>query len=401
MIKEVTQIRGKYLLNNSKNLSFLSPIRREKDEIKTSQTNKVLSNNKYVKIDNRIKMGKNKNLKKGSFNRNLLSSKCKSNKNIRNIKTYSKTKVDNISLSCINNAILPKNRNPGNNKVDNLFYSIINNSNSNIFNSTTETSQNIRKNKDNIKNSYKTSNTDYNYTTLFVPSIKNLKETSHHFHHIHNMKMISPLEYKPKKIKKKEKEKEKIPDFIMSIKKLENNFVKPIRKEYNVKHVNSLDIKNKIKKLKNDIFENYKEMDIIKKNKSLINFNSKKYLSVLLMQKVKSEIDNNDIANIKEDICNIMSEIKNIKKKTKIYKLYCLYIEEEIQEYKNEIKKLTNEINYIYDNKNNVKSMIILLHKRIIDAKERIKKMDKNKNDINRVWHELSLKYFNIINKTK
>ena len=37
--------------------------------------------------------------------------------------------------------------------------------------------------------------------------------------------------------------------------------------------------------------------------------------------------------------------------------------------------------------------MIILLHKRIIDVKERIKKLDVKKNGLNKSWYDLSLKY--------
>ena len=37
--------------------------------------------------------------------------------------------------------------------------------------------------------------------------------------------------------------------------------------------------------------------------------------------------------------------------------------------------------------------MIILLNKRIIDVKERIKKMDIKKQNLNKSWFELSLKY--------
>ena len=37
--------------------------------------------------------------------------------------------------------------------------------------------------------------------------------------------------------------------------------------------------------------------------------------------------------------------------------------------------------------------MIILLHKRIIDVKERIKKLDAKKNNLNKSWYDLSLKY--------
>ena len=188
-----------------------------------------------------------------------------------------------------------------------LFFSIINNSTSNIFNSTTETSQNTNINK--MKNSYKTNNTDY---TFCIPTDKNPKEKNHK---IYNMKIISHLGCEKKNLLSKKKEKQKLPNYTVSIKRLENTFIKPIRKEYKSKHINSLDVKNNIKKLKNEILDNYKEIDIIKKNRSFINTDSKKNVTVLLTEKVKSQIDSVSIANVKDDIYKLMKEIKKTKNK--------------------------------------------------------------------------------------
>ena len=57
------------------------------------------------------------------------------------------------------------------------------------------------------------------------------------------------------------------------------------------------------------------------------------------------------------------------------------------------------EINYFYENNKKVKTMIVLLHKRIIDANERIKKMDINNIIRDKSWYELWLTYDNIKKK--
>ena len=61
---------------------------------------------------------------------------------------------------------------------------------------------------------------------------------------------------------------------------------------------------------------------------------------------------------------------------------------------------MNDKIKKFSEVKNSVKRMIILLHRRIIDAKERLDKMDAKKYNLKRSWYELSLKY-DIGNKNK
>ena len=395
MIKEVTHIRGKYLLNNPQNLSFLTSLKLSKNKIKTSKTNKLLNSKSYIKVNNRIMIDRSKNQKINEFIENSLLSNNKINKKIRKVKTNSILKDKNISLNCISNLKLANNRNPGNNKTDNLFLSIINNSSSNIFNSTTETSQNLKKknNKNIFKNNYKINNAN---CTFSISIDKNMGEEKNK--KVYSIKTTSPLKNKVKNIIMNKKN-EKIPNYIISIKKIKNNFVKPLRNEYKLKNANSLDIKNKIKKLKNDIFENYKEIHDIQKNNSFIISNSNKKLSVLFLQKVKSEIDIHEINKLKGDIKKIKNKIEQIKYKTKIYIDNYIKIQEAIKKQKKEIKQKKIEINNFYENNKKVKTMIVLLHKRIIDANERIKKMDINNIIRDKSWYELWLTYDNIKKK--
>ena len=111
------------------------------------------------------------------------------------------------------------------------------------------------------------------------------------------------------------------------------------------------------------------------------------------MQKVKSLIYNNDNNKLKEEIVKIKNEIKKAKEETILYKRKYDIVFDEIKNYEKEIKNIKKEINDFSGVKNNVKTMIILLNKRIIDVKERIKKMDIKKQNLNKSWFELSLKY--------
>ena len=111
------------------------------------------------------------------------------------------------------------------------------------------------------------------------------------------------------------------------------------------------------------------------------------------MQKLKSLIYNNDNNKLREYINNIKNEIKKVNEETKLYKKKYDIIFDEIKNNEKEIKNIKKEINDFSGIKNNVRTMIILLNKRIIDAKERIRKMDIKKQNLNKSWFELSLKY--------
>ena len=197
MIKEVTHIRGKYLLNNLQNLSFLASFKLSKSKIKTSKTNKLLNSKNYIKVNNRIMIDRNKNQKRNEFIENSLSSNININKKIRKVKTNPALKDKNISLNCISNLKLANNRNPGNNKTDNLFLLIINNSSSNIFNSTTETSQNLKKNnnKNIFKNNYKINNANCTFSISIDKNARTEKNKKDY-----SIKAISPLKNKVKNI---------------------------------------------------------------------------------------------------------------------------------------------------------------------------------------------------------
>lgn len=393
MIKEIEKTSQYY--KNSKKLSSLTPIK---------QKNKVnhISNKKFQKKELYCKkMLKIKNLSK-SFIRKFISNiniTNQINKETNELKLLKDKDKKDININY--NHISPKNKNPGNNKSNNLF--LINNSSSNIFDLTTETSLNLNNystfkrkipakknininiNKDN-NNKYKTNN---NKISDKFKTIEN------------NRKSITPLKDITRILKEKNNavtikkimKNEKIPGLIISINKIRNDYIIPLRKEYTIKNSNSNHIKNIILKLRNKILESNKELNIKRKNKSFINLNSKKNLSILFIQKAHSLINCNEINGLKNDINKINEEINKTKEETILFKDNYLKIYNEVKSIENEINNKKKIIEDFLEVKNNIKTMIILLHKRITDVKERIKRNDEKKEYLKKYWYELSLKY--------
>ena len=401
MIKDVFQTTGKFLLRNSKSLSNLTPLQNVKCKVIINKTNnKFDKNNKKskIKIFNSIKPRKFKKIKDSSNSKN---------------KTISiSTDLNNIKL-CYKNDKFHKNKNPSNNKSDKLFLSIINNSSSNLGNSTNETTVNnypkyhkiissqIILNNNKSNNQFSTYSNEINELNdkkeLNEVIIYNSNSNKNVLNGVNNKKndlkkyKIQKLFLKPKKWKIKKNK--KIPDLISSIKKIKKDYIIPLRNEYKIKNAKSIDIKNKILKLKSEIFENYKEIDDVQKNKSFINYNSNKNLSILISHKTKSIINDYDIIEIKDHINKLSNEIIEIKKETKLFKNDYIRIFNEIKEDEKEINEKKKQINKLLEEKKNVKRMIVLLHRRIIDAKERIANMDNKKNVLDKSWYELSVIY--------
>ena len=429
MIKEVFETTGKYILKNSRSTSFLTPLKPKKKKIMINQTNKL--HNNILKIKSSFKLKGNRRLKIDKFKKKLLSENLKEKQgNKRDVK---KSKDKYISMNDLNdinitnNIKVPKNKNRKN-KVNNLILSKVNNSSSNIGNTTTtEATANkchkynkIIKSQINLTKNIKSNNNKNNNVNIKINNYKksysidkiilnnkkqenknkrNITPLNIHKNKYINEKIIKYIYNKKLKVYNKLDIKT-IPNIIKSIKKIKKDYVIPIRNEYKLKNSNSVNIKNKIIKLKESIFDSYKELDIIQKNKSFINLNSYKNLSILLSQKKISEINDNNISLLKKDINKIKFEIINIKNETNLYNNKYITIVNDIKKSEKEIKDMNDKIKKFSEVKNSVKRMIILLHRRIIDAKERLDKMDAKKYNLKRSWYELSLKY-NIENKNK
>ena len=405
MIKDVFQTTGKFLLRNSKSLSNLTPLQKAKSKVIINKTN-----NKFDKNNKKPKIKKCNSIKPKKFK------KVKDSSNSKDKSISISTDLNNINL-CYKNDKLHKNKNPSNNKSDKLFLSIINNSSSNLGNSTNETTvnnypkcQKIISSQIILNNNNKSNNqiSTYSNEVNEVNELNDKKELNeviiyknnsnkNIWEGVNNKKndlkkyKIQKLILKPKKWKIKKNK--KIPDLISSIKKIKKDYIIPLRNEYKIKNAKSIDIKNKILRLKSEIFENYKEFEDVQKNKSFINYNSNKNLSILISHKTKSIINDYDIIEIKDHINKLSNEISEIKKETELFKNDYIRIFNEIKQDEKEINEKKTQINNFLEEKKSVKRMIVLLHRRIIDAKERIVNMDDKKNVLDKSWYELSVIY--------
>lgn len=389
MIKNVFQTTGKFLLKNSKSLSYLTPLQKPKSKVIINKTNNKLDKKNTKSKINEFNNNKPKKFKKV---RNTSNSKDKS--------ISISTNLNNIKISYKDDK-LHKNKNPSNNKSDKIFLSVINNSTSNLGNSTNETTVNNYSKYQKLINSQislNNNNKSNNHINTYSNDKNELNEANTSNNKMKNgylkIYKIQKMFLKPKKWKiNNNKINKKIPDLISSIKKIKKNYIIPLRNEYRIKNAKSIDIKNKILKLKSEIFENYKEIEDVQKNKSFINYNSNKNLSILISHKTKSIINDYDIIELKENINKLSNEIVKIKKETELFKGDYIRISNEIKEDEKEINEKKKQINDISEAKKNVKRMIVLLHRRIIDAKERIEKIDDKKNILDKSWYELSLIY--------
>lgn len=387
MIKEISKITEKN--KPKKSISSIKEVKTLNNKNNNIKTN--LLPNYFMKINNEAKKIDNKK-KKNKENPKKMIVKRKTMEYLRDI---------NNKINITYNFNAPKNKNPGNNNSDKYYLSLINNSSSNIFNSTNETSLNLNTNnynickksiptkkKLNIKinnnnklNYYKRNNTNSKIKISF-----NKKQKDY-------AKKLAKTPLKEKKLNIKSKTNNEIPNLIISINKIKTNYFLPLRNEFKMKNSNSYNIKDKINKLKNNMIETNKELDNIYHNRSFVNLNLNKNLSIIWLEKVKSINNINDINKIREDILQIRKEIHKTKEETIIFKEKYKQIFDEIKRSEKIIKEKNKEIQNFSETKKKVNSMIILLHRRIINIKERIKKMDLKRNNLNKIWYELSLKY--------
>ena len=389
MIKEISKITEKN--KPKKSISSIKEVKTLNNKYNNIKTN--LLSNYFMKINNETKKIDNKK-KKNNGNPKKMIVKRKTMGYLRDI---------NNKINITYNFNAPKNKNPGNNNSDKYYLSLINNSSSNIFNSTNETSLNLNTNNYNIckksiptkkklnikiNNNNKLSYYKRNNTFSKIKISNNKKQKDY-------AKKLAktPLKEKKLNIKSKTKTNNEIPDLIISINKIKTNYFLPLRNEFKIKSSNSYNIKNKIKKLKNNMIETNKELDNIYHNRSFVNLNLNKNLSIIWLEKTKSLNNINDINKIRKDILQIRKEMHKTKEETTIFKEKYKQILDEIKRSEIIIKEKNKEIQDFSETKKKVNSMIILLHRRIINIKERIKKMDLKRNNLNKIWYELSLKY--------
>jgi hypothetical protein len=192
-----------------------------------------------------------------------------------------------------------------------------------------------------------------------------------------------------------------IPKRINILKNIYNNFLTPIRQNTKIKYRNSLSLNKKINKIERNINVINKEQKNIDNNKIYINRTKLKNIYKLLENKKENIYNKDKIKKENEEIDKIMIKIRKIKEKTVIINNTTKTLKNEYIKNKKEINVIQENINNTLNDKKNVNTMIILLHRRIIDIKKRLEEFDEQNYYIDKSFYELNLKYkdFNIIQK--
>ena len=192
-----------------------------------------------------------------------------------------------------------------------------------------------------------------------------------------------------------------IPKRIDILQNIHNNILTPIRQNTKKKYKNSISLNKKINKIEKNINIISIKQKNIDKNKITINKSKLKNIYILL-EKQKESICNKDKIKTESDyIERIKNQIKTIKNYTLEINKEANILNKELIKNKKELNMLKLNIVNTINDKKNVNTMIILLHKRIIDIKKRIKEHDEENNYLDKSIYEISLKYQNINTNNK
>ena len=345
---------------NSRNFSLLngfSPYHIiEKSDYKSFNTNNSLS------ITTNLKTTMDSNITKTQYNKDK-----KINKENSSFIDNKTSIIINSSYGCKNN-INPQIKNLSNIKKRPKVK--IPRSKSNIF---------IKNKNLNINNTNKIINVTNNYKIL---NCTNLKKNSKKINE--NEKVINNNNNNNSFV---------IPKRINILKNIYNNYLTPIRHNTKIKYRNSLSLNKKINKMEKNISLINKEQKTIDNNKISIKRTKLKNIYMLL-EKQKESITNKDkIKKEKEEIDLIVNKLKNIKDKTNIINNEVNKLNKEYFKNKRHLNEMKESINNILNDKKNVNTMIILLHRRIIDIKKRIKDHDEKNHYLDKSFYELGVKY--------
>ena len=187
-----------------------------------------------------------------------------------------------------------------------------------------------------------------------------------------------------------------IPKRINILKNLYNNVLTPMRINTKIKYQNSLSLSRKINKMEKNINIINKKQKKIDNNKISIKKSKLKNLYFLLEKQKESISYKDNIKQEKEYIEKIMNKLKKIKEKTVTINDEAKRLNIELIKNKKEIKILKEDTNNIINDKKNVNTMIVLLHRRIIDTKKRIRELDEENYYFDKSFYELGLKYQDI-----
>jgi hypothetical protein len=189
-----------------------------------------------------------------------------------------------------------------------------------------------------------------------------------------------------------------LPNRLNTLINVEQNILKPMKQKSKINYKNSIRLNKKVNNIKEKINLINMRRKSLDDKKLLIKKTKLKNLSKLFEYKIESINNIEDIKKVKnKEIENINNKINKIKKDTSIININKKRIKEELIKNKNEILNYEKLIEKIDNDKKKVNSMLISLHKRIIDIKNRIKKNNENNLYLDKSFYELSQKYKNFI----
>lgn len=174
---------------------------------------------------------------------------------------------------------------------------------------------------------------------------------------------------------------------------LQHNLLDPMRKKNEIKFRNSLSLNKKINKIEESIHFISLKQKTIDNNKILIKKSKLKNIYMLLEKQKESNNYKNKIEKENEEIEKMKEKMKKLKAQTVKMNNETIEFKTKIIEEKNEISETKEKIEKIINDKKLANSMIILLHRRIIDIKKRIKEHDERNLYLDKTYYELGVKY--------
>jgi hypothetical protein len=317
--------------------------------------------------------------------------------------TNLKTTIDSNITKTINNQNLKEKDNKMNNK-DNS--SLIDSKSITFLSSSPIEMRSINPNSQ-INNNNNQNNMDINtYKLIKRPRIKIPKSKSSIYKNIKIRKLSKYLSYNQNKINyensninnsnihtNKSNKTFAFPNRINILLSLQNNLLTPMRKKNEMKFRNSISLNKKISKIEENIHSINEKQKTIDNNKILIKKLKLKNIYMLLEKQKESNNYKNKIEKENEEIGKIKEKIKKLKDKTVIMNDETLGFKTEIIEKKAEISEIKEKIEKIINDKKMANSMIILLHRRIIDIKKRLKEQEERNQYLDKTFYELGIKY--------
>jgi hypothetical protein len=395
--------------NRSLNLTKTKLIKRDKNKFVDNPHKSELKNNqKNLKFE---LLNKTNNKNSRNFepyidiftkSNNYMTYNTNNTNNSLSYMTNLKTTIDSNITKTINNQNLKEKENKMNNK-DNS--SLIDSKSITFLSSSPIEMRSINPNSQ-INNNNQNNKDINTYKLIKRPKIKIPKSKSSIYKNAKNKKLAKYLFYNQNKANfeysninnsnihtNNSNKTFAFPNRINILINLQNDLLNPMRKNNEIKFRDSLSLNKKINKIEESIHFISQKQKTIDNNKILIKKSKLKNIFMLLENQKESNNYKNKIEKENEEIEKIKEKIKKLKDKTVIMNNETMGFKTEIIENKAEISEIKEKIEKIINDKKMANSMIILLHRRIIDIKKRINERDERNLYLDKTFYELGVKY--------